>query len=58
MRVRVAVLQQQKLKAGRHTRWTSGYTVLASDVPSAQQGGIVLLWEETHPFYEVEAAKI
>ncbi len=58
MRADVAVLQKTKVTVGRHTLCTRGYTILATDVPSAQKGGVTLVWEENYPFFEVKVAKI
>ena len=38
--VNIALLQETKLTGGIHARFTSGYSAVASDARSAQQGGI------------------
>ncbi len=54
----ISVLQETKVTARKHTRCTSGYTVFATDAPSAYQGSVALLWVEDHAAFEVEFAKV
>ena len=42
----------------RYTRLASGFKILASKTTSHNQGGIALLWKESHLGYEVESARI
>ena len=56
--VDLALLQETKLTGGVYTRNAFGYRVVASDAPSAQQGGVALVWREEHPEFEVEEVKI
>jgi len=53
MDVDLGVLLETKLTDGIYTRSSSGYSVVASDAPSAHQGGIVLFWRPNKS-YEVE----
>ena len=55
--VDIAVLQETKLTKGIYTKRSGGYTIVASDAPSAQQGGIALCWKESE-FFELEEHKI
>ena len=55
--VDLALLQETKLTGGIHTRFSSGYTIVASDAPSAHQGGIALCSRESLA-YELEETKI
>jgi exonuclease III len=54
MGIGVAILQETKVTDGKHTRHTSGYKVYCTKAPSAQQGGIALLWDTAHEAFEVE----
>ena len=54
MGIGVALLQETKVTDNRHTRNTSGYSVYCTAAPSAQQGGIALLWDTAHRDFEVE----
>ncbi len=54
IRVHITILQETKVMGGQHTRRASGYTVLATIMPSVHQGGFVLMWEKNHPSFEVE----
>ena len=54
MGIGVALLQETKVTDNRHTRLTSGYSVYCTTAPSAQQGGIALLWDTAHRDFEVE----
>ena len=56
MGVDVAVLTEMKITDDRYPHLTSGYVVLLSKAASRHQGGIALLWRESHPGVEVEAA--
>jgi hypothetical protein len=58
MGVRLAVLTETKLTDDRYTRLASGFKILASKTTSHNQGGIALLWKESHLGYEVELARI
>ncbi len=58
MGVGVAVVMETKVTAAKHTRFLSGYRVLALSAPSVQRGGITLLWKEEHAAFEVKAAWI
>jgi hypothetical protein len=42
----------------RYTKFTSGYKIISSKATSHNQGGIALLWKESHQFFEVEAATV
>ena len=54
MGVGLALLQETKVTKGIYPRSASGYTIFATDAPSAQQGGIALVWEDAHDAFEVE----
>ena len=56
--VDIAVLQETKLTGKKHTRFTSGYHIIASEAESAQKGGIALAWRENHEVFEVEATRV
>ncbi len=58
MRVPIAILQEMKVTGGWHIRHRRGYTVLTIGAPGVHQGRVTLMWEEKHPSFEVEAAKI
>ena len=53
MGVDLGVLLETKLTGGIYTRFSSGYSVVASDAASAHQGGITLFWRPNKS-YEVE----
>ncbi|KAL7524510.1 hypothetical protein ACHAXR_000605 [Thalassiosira sp. AJA248-18] len=55
--VDIAFLQEAKLTRGIHTRFSSGYSIVATDAPSAHQGGVALLWRDNELF-EIEETKI
>ncbi len=40
----LGILMETKVTDGIHTRNLSGYSVIASNAPSAHQGGIALFW--------------
>jgi len=56
LNVDIAVLQETKLTNGIYTRNSSGYSIVASDAPSKQKGGIALCWRESR-LYELEEAR-
>jgi exonuclease III len=56
MKANIAVLQETKLTQGIYTRHSSGFSVVASEAPSAHQGGLALCWKES-PLYELEEWK-
>ena len=53
MGVDLGVFLETKLTGGIYTRFSSGYSVVASDAASAHQGGITLFWRPNKS-YEVE----
>jgi hypothetical protein len=53
MGVDIGIFQETKITGGIYTRSSSGYSVVASDAPSAHQGGIALFWRPNKS-YEVE----
>ena len=55
--VDIAILQETKLTNNVYARRSSGYSIIASDAPSASQGGVALAWREGGDF-EVEETKI
>ena len=57
MDVDIAIIQETKLTGCIYTRFSSGYTVVATDAPSAHQGGIALCVRE-NDIFEVEETKI
>ena len=56
MNVDLGFLQETKLTGGIHTRRYGEYSIIATDAPSAQQGGIAFFWRESK-IYEVEEVK-
>ena len=57
MGVGIGVLQETKITNDIYTRSASGYAVVATNVSSARQGGVALIWKEDGGF-EVEEATI
>ncbi|KAL7524110.1 hypothetical protein ACHAXR_000447, partial [Thalassiosira sp. AJA248-18] len=57
LEVDIAFLQECKLTDGVYTRKSSDYSIVASDAPSAHQGGVALCWRDSDA-YEVEETKI
>ncbi|KAL7524163.1 hypothetical protein ACHAXR_000463, partial [Thalassiosira sp. AJA248-18] len=55
--VDIAFFQEAKLTGGIHTRFSSGYSIVAFDAPSAHQGGVALCWRDNELF-EIEETKI
>jgi hypothetical protein len=53
MDVDIGVSLESKVTGGIYTQSLSGYSVVASDAPSAHQGGIALFWRPNKS-YEVE----
>jgi hypothetical protein len=53
MGVNLGVLLETKLTGGIYTQNSSGYSVVASNAPSAHQGGIALFWR-ANKTYKVE----
>ena len=53
MGVGLVVLTETKLTDNCHTHLALGYKVLVLKATSHNQGGIALLWKESHPGYEV-----
>jgi hypothetical protein len=53
MGVDLGVFLETKLTGGIYTRNSSGYSVVASNAPSAHQGGIALFWQ-ANKTYEVK----
>ena len=41
-----ALLQETKLAEGKHTRWSKGYRVVASDATRNRQGVVALAWRD------------
>jgi hypothetical protein len=56
MGVDCGVLLETKFTKGLYTRWSSGYNIRSTHLPSKWQGGIRLLWRasETYEVKEVE----
>jgi len=54
MRVGLAVLTKTKLINDRHLKTASGYSIMCSKAVSGHQGGVVLMWKENDPKFEVE----
>jgi hypothetical protein len=57
MGVNFGILLQTKLTKGVYTRWSSGYHVRATHVPSTWQGGISLFWR-ARDLYEVKEVEM
>jgi hypothetical protein len=57
MGVDIGFLLETKLTGGIYTRYSSGYSVLASSATSVRQGGIALFWRGNNS-YEVEETQI
>ena len=56
MGVNIAILQETKVMDGLHTRFSSGYNVIATSAPSVRQGGVALVWKDGDA-YEVEETR-
>ena len=56
LNVDIALLQETKLTRQIYSRSSSGYSITASNAPSARKGGIALCWKE-HDAYEIEETK-
>ena len=54
--VDVGVLTEAKLTKDIYTRFSSGYHVMATEAPSAQQGGVALFWRDS-PTHQVEGQR-
>jgi hypothetical protein len=50
------ILTESKLTEGIHTRFSSGYWVVATDAPSPMQGGVALFYRECTEF-QVESIR-
>jgi hypothetical protein len=57
MGVNFGILLETKLTKGVYMRWSSGYHVRATHVPSTWQGGISLFWRASD-LYEVEEVEL
>ena len=57
MGVDIGFLLETKLTGGIYTRYSSGYSVLASSATSVRQGGIALFWRGNNS-YEIEETRI
>jgi hypothetical protein len=57
MGVDIGFLLETKLTGGIYTRYSSGYSVLASSATSVRQGGIALFWRGNNS-YKVEETQI
>ena len=55
MRVGLAVLTEMKLVNDRHPKTASGYSIMCSKALSGHQGGVVFMWKENDPKFEVES---
>ena len=51
------ILHEMKVANGLHTRFSSGYTVVASKAVSRHRGGVALVWREGNT-YEVKETKL
>ncbi len=54
---KIGFLLETKLTGGIYTRYSSGYSVLASPATSVRQGGIALFWRGNNS-YEVKETQI
>ena len=54
MRVGLVVLTETKLANDRHPKTASGYAIMCSKAVSRHQEGVVLMWTEDKPEFEVE----
>ena len=55
MKVGLAVLTERKLVNDRHPKTASGYSIMCSKAVSRHQGGVVLMWKEHNPKFEVKS---
>ena len=55
MEVGLAVLTETKLVNDRHPKTASGYAIMCSKGVSGHQGGLLLMWKEDNPKFEVES---
>jgi hypothetical protein len=56
MGVGCALLTEVKITDDRYPKFASGYKITSSKATGHNQGGIALMWKESHQFFEVEAA--
>ena len=52
--VDIALLQETKLTGGIHTKFSSGYSIFATDAADCRNGGVALVWKDGGEAYEVE----
>ena len=52
----LGILQETKLTDGVYTRWSAGYSVIATDAPSRHRGGVALFYG-SKPHFVVEAVE-
>ena len=52
----IAVVQETKISRGMHTKLSSGYTIMATDVKESRFGGVALMYKKSK-LYELEEAK-
>ena len=57
MEVDFGILMETKITAVIYTRFSSNYSVFASDAVSVRQGGIALFWR-SNKFYEIEETRV
>jgi len=58
LNINIAVVQETKIPDGKHTRFSSGYNVFATNAPSKHQRGVALIWREgRNDLYEVEETR-
>ena len=58
MGVGCALLMEVNITDDRYPKFASGYKIISSKATSHNQGGIALIWKESHQFFEVEAATV
>ena len=58
MGVGCALLTEVKIMDKKYPKFASGYQIILSKATSHNQGGIALMWKESHQFFEVEAAMV
>ena len=52
----LGILQEIKLTDGIYTRWSAGYSVVATDAPSRHRSGVAIFYRST-PHFTVEAVE-
>ena len=58
MNVDIAFFQETKLTGSIYSRYTSEYSVIATNAPSSHQGGVALCWKAKNESFEIKGTKV